>query len=353
MKKFLFNLSAFVLAIIFTVLALFFLMVGSAKAQTNSEIANLTNVAPIAVTVTSATSNNSNLISVDLTSSTTKGYKTITIQITGTWSATVSFQGSQDNFTTVDAIPSYNVTAGTWASSTTANATYSIPCRGYRYIRVRTTAYASGTVAGTAYAKINSDDIPNYNTGTTVTAIVDSTSASRQKVKVQLFQAVTQLPSYGSSTSMTVTNLNSLANSQTAGWQSARVDLTAGYTDVLISVKLTMANTAPANDKAAYVYVVPWYYDGSTWFANTGGVTTVVSGSEGTYTLANPNDFLLGRPINYTTQQQVLQTSFNLSSVFGNTMPSGFSLVIIDYTGAAISGSGNVVQYRLVNNILQ
>lgn len=157
----------------------------------------------------------------------------------------------------------------------------------------------------------------------------------------------------GTPTTFTITNLNSLANSATAGWQSVRVDNTSNlYTDYLINVKVDMANTSPANDKAMYVYLCPWYYDGSTWYANSGGTTTLPSGSEGTYTIASPNNLVPLGILAYTTADAIMQGAFTLSSAFGQDMPDGWSLVIINYTGAAIASSGNVVQYTGLNNKL-
>lgn len=154
----------------------------------------------------------------------------------------------------------------------------------------------------------------------------------------------------GSSTSMTVTNLNSLASSATAGWQSVRVDDSgAGSTlalDYQISVKLTFANTAPANDKVAYVYLSPAYYDGSAWYQTDGGTATLPGGSEGTYTIANPNNLVLLGAMIYSTAIGPMQASWNISRVYGQYPPDGFQIIIVNFTGAAISASGNVVQYK-------
>lgn len=154
---------------------------------------------------------------------------------------------------------------------------------------------------------------------------------------------------YGSTTNMTVTNLNSLSNSATVGWQSVRVDNISSVNadDYEISVKLTMANTAPANDKTAYVYISAAYMESdASWYHDDGGTTTLPSGSEGSYTIANPNNLKKIGQLSYTTQQMVMQGTFLLSNVFGNFIPDGFSIIIINYTGAAVSASGNVVQYR-------
>lgn len=163
--------------------------------------------------------------------------------------------------------------------------------------------------------------------------------------------ATTNKIAYGSYTAVTVTNLQSLASSATAGWQSARID---NQTSVLaldyeIFVKLTTANTAPANDKAAYVYISPAMTTdgGTTWLQADGGTGTLPGGSEATYTIASPNSLKLLGVLPYTTQQMVMQGSFNLSSAVGASMPDGFQIIIINFSGAALSTSC-VVAYRAI-----
>lgn len=158
--------------------------------------------------------------------------------------------------------------------------------------------------------------------------------------------------SYGSYTAMTVTNLQSLASSATAGWQSARVDnqTATKALDYEIVVKLTTANTAPANDKAAYVYLSPAVTTdgGTTWLQADQGTGTLPTGTEGTTTIASPNDLKLLGVLSYTTQQMVMQGVFNISNAVGQFMPDGWSIIIINFTGAALS-TGCVVSYRALN----
>ncbi len=157
--------------------------------------------------------------------------------------------------------------------------------------------------------------------------------------------------SYGTYTAMTVTNLQSLASSATAGWQSARVDLQSSVkpVDVEIFIKLTTANTAPANDKAMHVYIVPMITTdgGTTWLAADQGTTTLPTGSEGTTTIAVPNDMAGPVDLSYTTQQMVCQKYMNLSQFVGSSMPDGFSIIIVNFSGAALS-TGCVVAYRTI-----
>lgn len=163
----------------------------------------------------------------------------------------------------------------------------------------------------------------------------------------------TQNIAYGSYTAMTVTNLQSLASSATVGWQSARVDnqTSVKALDYEIFVKLTTANTAPANDKAMYVYISPAITTdgGSTWLQTDQGTATLPTGSEGASTIATPNNLKLLGVLSYTTQQMVCQGSFNLSSAVGQSMPDGFSIIIVNYSGAALSTSC-VVAYRAITN---
>ena len=155
---------------------------------------------------------------------------------------------------------------------------------------------------------------------------------------------------YGSYTAITVTNLQSLASSATAGWQSGRIsNISTKALDYNIFVKLTTANTAPANDKAAYVYISPAMSTdgGTTWLQADQGTTTLPTGSEGTTTIASPNNLKLLGVLSYTTQQMVMQGHFSLSGAVGQSMPEGFSIIIINYTGAALSTSC-VVSYEAV-----
>jgi hypothetical protein len=148
---------------------------------------------------------------------------------------------------------------------------------------------------------------------------------------------------YGSVTTMTVTSLQSLASSATAGWQSAQVDNTGTiYVDALVQVVLDFANTAPANDKCAYVYVA-------------GGLLTTVlsnpaSGSQGTITLlditANAQNLRLLGTMPYTTADEVVESSpFSVANAFGGILPNFWSVVVVNYSGAALAASGNTVKY--------
>lgn len=144
---------------------------------------------------------------------------------------------------------------------------------------------------------------------------------------------------YGTYSALAVTALQSLASSQTVGWKSALVDNTSALAlDYEIFVKLTTANTAPANDKAVYVYIVPAIKDGSAAFQYAdGGTTTLPTSADATYTIANPNDLDRLAVLSYTTQNMTMQKTMLLSSIYGPSMPEGFLVVIVNFSGAALS----------------
>lgn len=158
---------------------------------------------------------------------------------------------------------------------------------------------------------------------------------------------------YGTYTAMTVTNLQSLANDSTdpfTAWQSARVPNHSTLAqDYEIIVDLSTAASAPANDQAAYIYVVPWITTdgGTTWIAGANfGTTTLPTGSEGTASISDPNSMrVLAAPYKVTSQR--LNRQFSIASVLG-FMPDGWSLAIRNCTGAALS-TGCVVSYRTLN----
>lgn len=159
---------------------------------------------------------------------------------------------------------------------------------------------------------------------------------------------------YGTYTAMTVTNLQSLANDATdpfAGWQSARVANHATLAqDYEVIVDLSTAATAGANDKAAYVFLVPWITTdgGTTWIAGGNfGTTTLPTGTEGTTSMTEPNSMKFALALPYKDTSQRMQGMFSIASVLGYS-PDGWSLAIRNCSGAALS-TGCVVSYRSLN----
>lgn len=156
---------------------------------------------------------------------------------------------------------------------------------------------------------------------------------------------------YGAYTALAVTALQSLASSATVGWKSVLVDnqTSVKALDYEVFVKLTTANTAAANDKAMYVYACPAITTdgGTTWLYSDGGTTTLPTSADATYTIANPNNLRLLGALNYVTATQTVQGSFLMSNAVGQSMPDGFLIIIVNFSGAALSTSC-VVAYRSI-----
>jgi hypothetical protein len=143
---------------------------------------------------------------------------------------------------------------------------------------------------------------------------------------------------------MTVTNLHSLANSATAGWQSAVVDNESNlFLDALLMLELEFANTAPANSRAAFIYA----YGG----LESGVYTNPASGSEGTLTLVDvtttpQNLKLIGTVVYSTTNEKAEAGPFSVAAGFGGVLPPFWGIGLINHSGAALEASGNTVKYR-------
>lgn len=93
-------------------------------------------------TATSAT----NLFSIDTT-----GYKSVMVQLYGTWAGTVTFETSNDNtnWSNVNYVNSASSGSSAGGATTTANGAYTFPAV-LRYFRARVSTFTSGTFSATA-----------------------------------------------------------------------------------------------------------------------------------------------------------------------------------------------------------
>lgn len=157
--------------------------------------------------------------------------------------------------------------------------------------------------------------------------------------------------STSTATALTMTGISSLASSATVGWQSDRIsNLSTKAIDYKIMVRLSCANTSPANDKAIYAYLIPWWTSdgGTTWYSSSIGTTTLPTGSAGAMTIASPHNLRLLGVLSYTTADMIVQDNYLISNAYGDNMPDAFSIGIINYSGAALdatSGSNNLISY--------
>ena len=150
-------------------------------------------------------------------------------------------------------------------------------------------------------------------------------------------------------TSMTMTGISAMASRATVGWQSDTVNnLTRKAIDYKIMVRISMQNNSPASDKACYIYLIPWTWDGTNWRASSIGTTTLPSGSAGTMTITQPVNLRLLGVLNYNTADMVLQDTYLLSNAFGDQIPDMFSIGVINFSGATVettSGTNNLITY--------
>lgn len=158
---------------------------------------------------------------------------------------------------------------------------------------------------------------------------------------------------YGSYTALTLTSLASLASSSTAGWISAIIDnRTVKATDYEVLLTLPMANTAAANDRAVYVFAVPAMHNGTAWVLADGGTTTLPTAGPAAYTFAGittTHNFRLMATLAYTASDQTVQGIAFASEAFGRSMPDGFALFVLNFSGAAFDASGQVIAYKAIS----
>jgi hypothetical protein len=144
--------------------------------------------------------------------------------------------------------------------------------------------------------------------------------------------------------SFTVTNLQGLSSSATAGWQSAVVDNTSNlFLDALVVPNLAFTNNVPGSDKACYIYA----YGG----IESGTYSYPATGSEGTITLsditANPTNVKRIGKLGYLAQGATIAAGpFSVATGFGAVLPPYWGIVIMNYSGVALQSSGNTVKYR-------
>lgn len=119
------------------------------------------------------------------------GISVVAVQVSGTWTGTLVFEGSQDNGSTWTSMPAFGVSTLLQVSSVTANGNYFVIVGGYTNVRVRASSLSSGTAnvlltASTANAPVSfvtcttnpnqalggtSPSAPGTTVGTTLTGL--------------------------------------------------------------------------------------------------------------------------------------------------------------------------------------
>ena len=130
---------------------------GPSTAPTTTDAAMVVSISPNCTVTTSATAPTDRVASGTITALNANvpisaaGIGDVGVTITGTWSATLTFQGTIDasNWFTVQAMPLPVTQTSTTSSSTTTNGQFTVPLAGLNQFRVTATAFSSGTVTVT------------------------------------------------------------------------------------------------------------------------------------------------------------------------------------------------------------
>lgn len=152
-----------------------------------------------------------------------------------------------------------------------------------------------------------------------------------------------------SATSLTVTNLHSLASSATAGWSGAEIDNTTNlYLDAQLQVTLDPANTAPGSDSVFYLFVYGYQVTGDK--PTTGATTGNSVGTEGALTFPSISTTRQSLPyieIPYTAQDVVIKTSVgSVCDILGvRHLPAFWGVAMLNFSGAALAASGNAIKW--------
>lgn len=159
---------------------------------------------------------------------------------------------------------------------------------------------------------------------------------------------------FGSVTSLTITNLNSLASSNTAGWMSAAIDNSSDkFLDFLVQAKIAAVNTAPSSTRALYLFAAGLLDDSGTDYGTTGASSGgALAGSEGALTFpavdgTSPQNLSRVGRIPYVAQNvAIISRVFSVAAAFGGVIPPKFQLAIVNHTGMTLASSGNYVKVR-------
>lgn len=153
---------------------------------------------------------------------------------------------------------------------------------------------------------------------------------------------------YAASSSLTVTNLHSVASSSghTAGWESAVIDNTSNlYLDYLITAKIELGNSATAGEIRVYIVATlddtPTYpspFDGTESTEDTSNAT--LRDSHATLLIAKSTRADPG------TDDDYYLGPASVASCFGGVCPAKFVIFISHSTGVNLAASGSVVHIK-------
>lgn len=179
-----------------------------------------------------------------------KKYPATSFQLTGTWSATVTFEASVDG-TNYVAVPAFNVNTGAAATTATANGVYTLSTAGTASVRARVSSYSSGTVVVTGIASEGSGVVYQVGTPSNWNCGLDNIGTTLTECQA----------APGASLKLYVTGLVAQSTTSTAGTFGLRrgtgTNCGTGTGNVLSSATATARFVAPANTAAPTVVTFP------------------------------------------------------------------------------------------------
>jgi hypothetical protein len=146
---------------------------------------------------------------------------------------------------------------------------------------------------------------------------------------------------FGTTTAMTFT-IGSLTSSGTVGRESTVVDNTTTlYIDALVDFSIGYPNSAPANDKAIYVYC-HGSLDGTNYIEGLTGADAgyTIKGAAGALTTGMRLIGVIPAIQNVTARYG----PFSIAQAFGGVMPAKWGLVLLNYSGQTLGTCS--AQYR-------
>lgn len=151
-----------------------------AISNSSVEIANDTgNPIPVGTAAQLNVTGSASALNADLISTACDGYRSVCVQITGTFVGTISFQVSNDNTNWVNIAGKLaSDIAGNLQATVTAASLFIANLNGFQFFRLRFTAYTSGTATANAYLSRESIPITALQTAPTNTVVGSATTSN-------------------------------------------------------------------------------------------------------------------------------------------------------------------------------
>jgi hypothetical protein len=184
-------------------------------------------------------------------------YKWVSLQLVGTFEATIKFQGSNDNGTFYDVIvQNPSLLSEPYVTTMTGVGLVKIPVL-YKYLRARVTAYTSGTVEGIALAYKESNDSGQISSTGTIDGAVSITNLPATQT-VDGSVAITNFPaSQAVSGGVSIVGASSLSPFYAIGTTGTNETGVSAAPSILRSVVFTNLAATPRHLKLYDIATTP------------------------------------------------------------------------------------------------